>query len=98
MRNGQLKADNNIHMGIEDQCVWFAVHQRPGEPGYLILHPQEVKQKLGSCRKTSRLTAHMAVKKSMSISKMKGVNTYVKDNIFHQETNPRYKPTPLLMS
>jgi transposase len=95
MLNGQLKAGYNIQMGTEGQfVVGYTVHQRPGDPGCLIPHLQEVKQQLGRLPKNITADSAYGSEENYVYLEAEGVNAYVKYNTFHQETKPRHKPNP----
>lgn len=95
MRNGQVKAGYNIQLGTEGQfVVGYSVHQRPGDPGCLIPHLNQVKQQLGRLPENIIADSAYGSEENYTYLEAEGVNAYVKYNTFYQETKPRYKPNP----
>jgi transposase len=96
MKNGQVKAGYNIQIGTEDQyVVGFSVHQRPGDPGCLIPHLKEtLPQRSGQQPKQVIADSAYGSEENYDYLEKEKIEAYVKYNTFHQETKPRYQPSP----
>ena len=95
MRNGQLKAGDNVQIGSEDQFVLgFTVHQNPGDPGCLIPHLKQTKQQLGRLPDNIVADSAYGSEENYAYLEQEQVGNYLKYNTFYQEHRPHFKPKP----
>jgi transposase len=95
MKNGQLKAGYNIQIGTEKQFVLnFSVHQRPGDPGCLIPHLEQLKQRLGRLPDNIVADSAYGSEENYVYLEQEQVGNYLKYNTFYQEHRARFKPKP----
>ena len=95
MKNGQLKPGYNIQMGTEDQfIVGFSLHQRPGDPGCLVPHLEELKTWLGRLPEKVIADSAYGSEENYAYLEREGVDNYLKYNTFGKEQRARYKPNP----
>jgi len=95
MKNGQLKPGYNIQMGTEDQfVVGFSLHQRPGDPGCLVPHLEELKTHLGRLPEKVIADSAYGSEENYAYLEREGVGNYLKYNTFGKEQRARYKPNP----
>jgi transposase len=96
LQNGQLKAGYNIQMGTEEQfVVGYSLHQRPGDPGFLIPHLEETQRQRGGQQPQNVVAdSTYGSEENYAYLEQAGMQAFVKYNTFNQETKPRRKPKP----
>jgi transposase len=95
MQNGQPKAAYNLQVGTENQfVVGFSVHQRPGDPGCLVPHLEQLKTSLGQLPHNIIADSAYGSEENYAYLDQEKVGNYLKYHLFGKEQRPRYKPNP----
>ena len=84
----------NVQVGTEDQfVVGFSVHQRPGDPGCLIPHLEQVQARLGGCLPKNIIAdAAYGSEENYDYLERHGLGNYLKYNTFHKDQVKHRKP------
>lgn len=86
MGNGQLKPAYNLQLGTENQfVVGYSLHPRPGDPGCMISHVDQLKRQVGRLPKSLVADAAYGSEENYSYLEQEGVEAYVKYSTFDQE-------------
>ena len=86
MGNGQLKPAYNLQIGTENQfVVGYSLHPRPGDPGCLIPHMDQLKQQLERLPKRLVADAAYGSEENYTYLEEEEVEAYVKYSTFDQE-------------
>jgi transposase len=85
-----LRPAYNVQVGTEGQfVVGYSVHQRPGDPGCLIPHLEQLKGQLGCLSAKVIADAAYGSEENYAYLEREGVGNYVKYRDFGREQHPR---------
>jgi hypothetical protein len=87
---GGLRPAYNVQVGTEGQfVVGYSVHQRAGDPGCLIPHLEQVKERLGRLPDKVIADGAYGSEENYAYLEREGVGNYVKYREFGLEQHPR---------
>jgi transposase len=92
---GQLKPAYNVQISSENQIVTcFSIHQNAGDSTTLPIHLQQFETLYGKCGNTIVADAGYGSEENYMLLENKGLEAYVKYNMFFQEQKSAHKQNP----
>jgi len=92
---GQLKPAYNVQISSENQIVTcFSIHQNAGDSTTLPIHLQQFETLYGKCGNTLVADAGYGSEENYMLLENKGIEAYVKYNMFFQEQKSAHKQNP----
>ncbi|WP_443936436.1 IS1182 family transposase [Pedobacter sp. MW01-1-1] len=91
MRNGQLKAGYNVQISTSNQfIVNYTIHPNPTDTTTLKAHIEQHETSFGKSLKSITADAGYGSEENYELLEQKGIEAYVKYNMFDKEQNERY--------